>query len=144
MKQLPSKASKPLRRNYSAFTSDNIDVVVKEMQSALRDMADAIFELQNRTITDKYPDADGMPSHGNLCELLNGQYLRVNQTAASGQVVTIEHSLGRIPQAVVQLKSYVLPIIAGKISSNLAPASETSVSLELRGNSGDTHIFILI
>lgn len=139
------KTLKTLDKNLSTLTSNNLNVVVKEIQDSIRDIVAAVTEMQQLQVIDRYPNEDdGMPDDGNACEVFGGQFVRVNQTAASGQVVTIEHRLGRVPQLAIQLNSSVRVLIGGDISTNVYPATETTVSVKLLGASGDTHIFILV
>lgn len=98
------KAVKTLNSQFSALRSDNLAVVISEVQTALRNIATAVTELQQKQVADRTPSLDGKPSSGSRCEVFDGQFLRLTQTSVAPILVTVQHKLGRIPQAAVWLK----------------------------------------
>lgn len=90
-------------------------------------------------------DADGEPSNGQDCPVLQGIFLRLTQTSAAPNLLKASHSLGRIPQVAIFVKSTAVNqiLIAGDLTAGVAPASSTEVTFKLNGSSGEEHICIL-
>lgn len=142
-----SKAVKALSKSFSTLDDENQQAVIREIQTALRNLTDAVTELQQRQVADRTPSDDGKPRSGSRCEIFDGQFLRLTQTAASPMLTTVKHRLARIPQAVVWLQQSDASnnqfLVSGLPASNIAPASQDSVSFKLNGSIGDEHICIL-
>lgn len=141
-----SKARKALTRSFTAYDKDNAGHVIAELQQALRDTIQAVTELQQLQIASRDPDIDGTPKHLARCELFDGQYLRIPQTAAAGQIVTVAHGLARKPQGAIFIQSGLdnnLPLISGSIANNIPPADAQNVAFVLNGAAGNMHICIL-
>lgn len=132
-------------RNFTSFRQDKLDEIVRELQKSCQEMQQAIEELQELRFRSSSVDSDGLPTHGAMAELVDGQFLRLTQTAAAPNIVTVEHGLRRKPQAAIFIKAtaHNQVLIAGSITSNIAPATETTVSFQLNGSSGNEHICIL-
>lgn len=118
--------------NESGF--NNLVLLVRELQ-------DAVKQLQTTTFSNTKKDSDGLPSHGSPA-LLDGQWLRLTQEGAAPTVVQVFHGLRRKPVGALWFQSTSINrvLIVGDNSSSISPADEAQVSIELNGNSGEQHI----
>lgn len=131
-----------LNKNLSLL-ADNDDISVRDI---VRDMAWAVEELQLAQVASRITDDSGYPKDQQTCEVMRGQFLTLTQTAASPNVVTARHGLGRVPQGAIFVRQPAIAqvFIEGRSTgTEIAPATNTEVSFELKGNSGDIYCCIL-
>jgi len=141
-----SAARKILNRNFSLYNKASTEESLTELQFAIRDLMQAVIELQTAQFGSRTLDSDGQPRHGSRCELLNGQFLRLLQTAAAGMILRVPHGLGRKPQGAIFVQQGLdnnLALIAGDTAASILPADETSIAFRLNGANGNLHICVI-
>tara|TARA_R110000782_G_scaffold211669_3_gene299837 strand:- start:12015 stop:12497 length:483 start_codon:yes stop_codon:yes gene_type:complete len=129
------------------ITEDNLREVVEELQHNQRQIILAIEELQQFQFRARRVDADGMPSNGSVCEALGGQFLRLTQSGAAGNLQRIEHGLRRIPQGaiwILQAADVNRVYITDEVDGTIEPATEHHITVRLNSPSTTTvHILLL-
>lgn len=141
-----NKALKVVNQSFTPLTENNQDQVILELQTACRELIKAITEQQGKQFGARELDVDGLPLDGARCELLDGQYLRLQQAGGGGSIVTVPHQLGRRPQGALFVQSGAsnnLALINGSVSSNISPADEETISFVLNGVAGNLHICVI-
>ena len=146
MSALPPRQYRQFNKNFSAFNKDTPEATILELQKACQELQQAVTELQRLQTRSRIVEPSGLPTHGSRCELLDGQFLHLTQTVAGPTILVVEHGLGRVPQGAIFIltrSSEPLIFVAGDVSLNVAPATETKVLFRLNGALGDLHICIL-
>lgn len=124
----------------------NPEKMARDVEYMLKELATAIVELQKIQVVSDTTDSDNTPQDGARCELLDGQFVKVVQTAVSPQNLKYAHKLDRVPQGGISLTSSGFNfqvVVPGIPSLSIAPASREEVTIILKGNIGDTHTLIL-
>jgi len=115
---------------------------IKQLAEAVEQLQQAVEARQKLGLATVELDPDGLPKHGSYCELLDGQYLRLENETAGTDTIEFEHGLGRIPQGAIFVRG-------GKTSEVLISAddaklpSKSTCFFELTGAAGDIAIAIL-
>lgn len=146
-----SKLTKTKKRGYLSeigFTdvSDNRHKLGQKLEVAFSNQTKAIEELQSLQVASRQVDSVGKPVNGARCELFDGQFIRVLQTAAAPVYVRVAHQLGRVPQGAIPVLSSSAVnrvIVESDKSVGNKPATDTEITIRLNGNIGDEHTFIL-
>lgn len=144
--KLAIRRIKTLNRNLSTITAPSGDVSLPALTSVVRDLVEAVNELQQLQTPARNVDGDNNPMHGELCEILNGQYLVIVQEQVAGNVQKVVHGLGRKPQGAIFIQHTAANriYIKGDPLNGIAAATKTEVHFMLNGSVGDTHICILV
>jgi len=154
-----------LNKNLSALANIGSDShELRTVVEFIREMHHSIENLQTQAFGAQELDDDGLPEHGALCEILDGQYIQYTEDyntylettpipTPSYYLVSIEHGLGRVPQGYIMVyasNSAAIPklLITGKerFVPTSAPQSTDSLLYFLRSGQariGDKTIFIV-
>lgn len=144
-----SQTRRGLSKNFTGYipgNEGNTDTVIRESQDKVKELQLAVDELQTSQLPSRALELDGTPKHLSKCELLQGQWVRLAQTAAAPTIVKVDHELRRKPQGVLWTLSGQLcnqALIAGDLPNGIDPATSTSISIRLNGSIGDIHVGIL-
>ena len=113
---------------------------IRELQYAVRDIMEAIEELQKLQLGARIldPARTNLPRHGEPCELLDGQFLHITSDG-SGALVPIVHGLRRIPQGAIFIRNSA----GGNVFIEGVGTTIDVVYAAQTGASGDFSIFIL-
>lgn len=139
------KIRKVVNTQVTPYNGNNLEQVLLELQEKSKELGRAVNELQALQIGARTLDA-GLPADKARCELLDGQFLRMIQSAVAPTVITVEHGLKRTPQGVIWIlsaNSNNQALITGEFATNTPPADKQSISFRLNGSIGNTHICIV-
>lgn len=140
-----AKTRVPLIRGTNLLRKGKVEDLVQDLQQVVAQLLDAVIELQGLQFASRRIDQDGGPTDRARCELFDGQWLRLTQTAAAGMLLTVEHGLRRRPQGVlfVVATAFNRVLIAGDPTNNIQPADEFTFTVELNGSVSDEHICVV-
>lgn len=83
-------------RNLTALKKDSVDEVVDALVQVVTELQRTVDIIWDRNLPPTEMATDGLPKHGAMCPLFNGQYLRII-SAGSGVPVLFSHGLQRKP-----------------------------------------------
>lgn len=127
---------------------------IKEVQYALRDLQEAVVELQRLKVTATkvgdflpYDINDQLPRHGEYCELFDGQFIRVFSDTPANQhsYSQVHHSLKRVPQGVFWIKNsgVVEEYVEGNPGAGLPAATRDTIWFSHLGGISNYSVGIL-
>ena len=96
------KQQKLINPNPSSMFKGDEKEQLREIKRNLADALTAIRELQLIQFAARVTEPDKLPCHGELCEILDGQYLRII-SIGSNRGFEVKHGLGRVPQGMIWL-----------------------------------------
>jgi len=142
--QLLAKTRKTVPLRLTQFNGKNTEKVILELQKAVQDLQFALREIQEFQFASRNIDSSGFPADKSRCEILDGQWLQLRQTTGAGQIVTVQHGLGRIPQGIlVAVSSAQVPQLLLTGSGSVAAADKKQASFRLNGSAGDLSVVAL-
>lgn len=142
-----TRPRKLFNKNLSSLNQDTDKQKILELQSVVKELQAAVEQLQRSDMTATEVDSTGLPEHGQSCDSLNGQYLRLT-SQGSGLTIAVAHGLGRVPQGCIWTKAASANDILIEGDTNVIPsipvASSDIVHFRLNGPQGEESIVILI
>lgn len=79
---------------------------IEEVQYAIRDLQNSVKELQDLQVSGAATDEDNLAKHGEVCELMDGQFLRFESPRYFG-LIAMEHGLDRVPQGYLMTANHL-------------------------------------
>ena len=145
LKAAYSKISKTLPQSFVAYDGDNVKEVLNDIRLSIKEIVIAVEELQQLRFRAREVETDGMPVHGSVCEVLQGQFLRLTQPDDAGVIVRVEHGLRRTPQGVIwlNLQSGNQAYIVDEIGTDIPAATADEISVKLNSSIGQLHIMVI-
>lgn len=74
-----TRIKRQFNRNVSALRRDSVEDTIEELMRAIQDIHGVLDEVRDQPFAARNVDADGLPSHGEYCPSIDGQYLRLGE-----------------------------------------------------------------